>query len=269
MNPFLSPVKPVAYGNMGVKRTTLSHFRNIITSIFVSSKLGLCTALSLAALSMVACSGQVPSKAEITQDNLENRAQQLLRVADTTRSGGDIANAMQLYSRAAEMRTDWPLPLLRLGETALSAGLYDDAFKAFQAATALVPNDTLALNGGGIALDLMGRHDEAQERYISGMGKTPDNIALKNNLGLSLALSGNFKEAVSLLQVAASDPRSAPRTRHNLALVHGLAGDDAAAREALASDLSEAQIANNLAFYKRLRTMSPEQRSKAVFGTLH
>lgn len=131
---------------------------------------------------MTACSGQVPSKAEITQDNLENRAQQLVRVADTTRSGGDLSNAMQLYQRAADMRTDWPLPLLRLGETALSAGLYDDAFNAFQAATVLVPDDSLALNGGGIALDLMGRHDEAQERYISGLEKIPITWRLKTIL---------------------------------------------------------------------------------------
>ena len=247
---------------------SLFHFRPFLTSIFVPATRRLWVCLCIVSLGLSACSGQVPSKAEITQDNLENRASQLVRVADTTRAGGDLANAMLLYRRAAEMRTDWPLPLLRLGETAISAGYYDQAFKAFEAAARLAPEDNLALNGAGIALDLMGRHNEAQEHYISGMDKAPDNAALKNNLGLSLALSGNFNEATDLLKTASATPNAAPRTRHNLALVYGLAGDDAMARQALSADLNETAIANNLAFYARLRAMSPQQRTQAVFGTL-
>jgi tetratricopeptide (TPR) repeat protein len=264
----LPPDITVAYCNMGINLKSLSHLQPVLTSIFALPKLGMSVRLMLIALMLSSCSGQVPTQKEIDQDILESRAAQLVRVADTTRTGGDLANAMQLYRRAATMRPDWPVPLLRLGETALGAGLYEDAYNAYQSASALAPGETLALNGTGIALDLMGRHEEAQERYISGLEKAPENMVLRNNLGLSLALAGNFKEATDLLEAAATNPKAGPRTRHNLALVYGLAGDDTKARQTVANDLSQAEITNNLAFYARLRAMSPDQQSKAVFGTL-
>lgn len=223
--------------------------------------------LFMPAMMLAACSGQVPTQQEIQQDNLESRAQQLVRVGDTTRAGGDLVNAMQLYSRAADMRPEWAAPLQRLGETALQAGLYEQAYAAFDRASELSPDST-SINGAGIALDLLGRHQEAQEHYISGMEQTPDNLAIKNNLGLSLALSGDFDDAIRLLREAAADPAAGARTRHNLALVHGLAGNDAEARNVSANDLSEAEIVNNLAFYARLRNLPPEDRTKAVFGAL-
>jgi len=254
---------------MSMKQTALSLLSPIITAISATSRPGVIAALTLSAGVLAGCSGQVPTQGEIDRDNIENRAQQLVRVGDTTRAGGDLANALQLYARAAEMRPDWSEPLQRTGETALQAGFYDEALKAFDRAQALVaPGQTAAVNGAGIALDLMGRHDEAQERYISGMEKAPDNLALKNNLGLSLAMSGNFDEAIQLLQGAAANPVAGVRTRHNLALVYGLAGNEDGARETAARDLDDAAVANNLAFYARLRAMTPEDRRKAVFGTL-
>jgi hypothetical protein len=64
---------------------------------------------------LIASSGApVPTQEEIKQDNRDNRAEQLIRVGDTTREGGDFANAIQLYARAASMRIDWVVPLKRL-----------------------------------------------------------------------------------------------------------------------------------------------------------
>ncbi len=214
------------------------------------------------------CGGQVPTQAEIAQDNLDSRASQLVRVADTTRQSGDMANAMQLYIRAAEMRKDWIVPRLRLGETALNAGLYQDAFAAFEDAARIDPNDNRGHNGAGVALDLMGRHEEAQQRYISGMEQTPDSAPLRNNLGLSLALSGDYDAAIELLESAVSNENTDLRTRQNLSLVYGLAGNEDRAREISTGFMSDAAIKNNIAFYAKLRGMPPTQRTKAVFGVL-
>jgi len=223
---------------------------------------------SALALILTSCSGQVPTQSEIQQDNLDSRAKQLVRVADTTRDSGDMANAMQLYARAADMRQDWILPRLRLGETALSAGQYRDALNAFEGAAALAPKDNRGHNGAGIALDLLGMHDDAQQRYISGMEQAPDNGALRNNLGLSLALSGDYEAAIELLESAVTRQPDDVRTRQNLALVYGLSGNENRARSISADVISDAAIENNIAYYAKLRGMSSTARSKAVFGML-
>lgn len=219
-------------------------------------------------LFLTSCSGQVPTQTEIQQDNVNSRASQLVRVADTTRESGDMANAMQLYARAADMRRDWILPRLRLGETALTAGQYQDALNAFEAAAELAPRDNRGHNGAGIALDLLGMHDEAQQRYISGMEQAPDNGPLRNNLGLSLALSGDYEAAIELLESAVTRQPDDVRTRQNLALVYGLSGNENRVRSISADVISKAAIENNIAYYAKLRGMTSEARSKAVFGML-
>ena len=172
-----------------------------------------------ACLILASCSGQVPTQSEIDSDIQENRAAQLVRVGDTTRAGGDLGTAMQLYQRAATMRPDWTQPLLRLAETAAAAGLnsaaidayaraqalepdnvdialgigraalkdgqLETALASFTAAAQLAPTDNRGYNGAGIVLDLQGAHVRAQERYMTGIERAPDNLPLKNNLGLS------------------------------------------------------------------------------------
>ena len=158
---------------------------------------------TLAAVTISGCGGKVPTQEEIRQDNIDSRAAQLVRVGDTTREAGDLANAMQLYRRAADMRADWALPFYRFGETALSAGLYEEALAAYDRAAEIEPQNNRGYNGAGIALDLLGRHGEAQSRYVTGMEHTPDSVPLRNNLGLSLALAGDLEEAVSWLEAVA------------------------------------------------------------------
>ena len=120
--------------------------KNISISRFYSF-IGVCAVSAL----LASCSGQVPTQTEIQQDNLDSRAKQLVRVADTTRESGDMANAMQWYARAADMRQDWFVPRLRLGETALSVGQYPDALLAFESTAQLAPKDNLGHNGAGVS----------------------------------------------------------------------------------------------------------------------
>lgn len=237
--------------------------KNISISRFYSF-IGVCAVSAL----LASCSGQVPTQTEIQQDNLDSRAKQLVRVADTTRESGDMANAMQLYARAADMRQDWFVQRLRLGETALSVGQYPDALLAFESTAQLAPKDNRGHNGAGVVLDLLGMHDEAQQRYISGMEQAPDNGPLRNNLGLSLALSGDYEAVIELLESAVTRQPDDVRTRQNLALVYGLSRNENRARSISADVMSKAVIDNNIAFYAKLRNMSPADRTKAVFGIL-
>lgn len=243
---------------------------------------------------------QLPDGFDFSDSNTDSRAEQLVRVAETTRAGGDLVNAITMYQRASDLRPDWPDPLIGIGETAyvlgdyttardayaraadagegdesttadasvglgrslLRLGAFDEALAAFDAA----PDDPRALNGGAIALDLMDRPADAQARYETAVAQFPDSVALRTNHGLSLALSGDHVAAIEVLSEALRLDDAGARTRQNLALVHGLSGDDDAARELLTVDLAADAVANNLAVYETLRAMSDAERTRTVFG---
>jgi Flp pilus assembly protein TadD len=224
----------------------------------------------------------------------------LLRIADATRAGGDPANAIGLYRRAHELAPQDPAPLARLGASFAEMQSYTEAVEAYRQAQALAPQDPevqrglgavllalgepqLALsqltealarekneprlyNLVGVAYDQLGRHDLAQETYLTGLREAPNNRPLRNNLGLSQALSGDFAAAAATLSEAASGPKSSPRARQNLALVYGLAGDTDKAAVIARSDLDEASVKNNLAYYALLRGMDDRARAAAIIG---
>jgi Flp pilus assembly protein TadD len=250
---------------------------------------------------LAACSGQVPSFEEIKQDNTESRAGQLLRIADSTRQGGDLGSALALYRRAHAMAPDEMKPLIAIGETAfalqefeqaanaytkaldmdgehlqallglgktlLSLDRPDQAMTHFQSASQLYPANHRGFNGYGVSLDMMGRHEEAQNQYHKGIEVAPEAVSLSNNLALSLAFTGNFELAIGILEVFADDPLAGVRLRQNLALIYGLADMQEKAAKMAAKDLDEAGVANNLAYYAHLRELSSKARAQAVFGT--
>ncbi|HXP74552.1 MAG TPA: tetratricopeptide repeat protein [Stellaceae bacterium] len=224
----------------------------------------------------------------------------MLKVADETRAGGDLGNAVGLYRRAHEMAPRDPVPMARAGETLAQMQSYTEAADAYQAALTLAPDDpelhrgfanvllalgkpqlalahleiAVAKNSGdartynalGVAHDLAGRHDMAQQDYRRGLALAPDQPSLRNNLGLSQALSGDFKGAIATLSDLASRPGATPRNRQNLALVYGLAGDNTHAALVARSDLDEAAVRNNLAYFTLLRSLDDVGRTAAILG---
>ena len=230
----------------------------------------------------------------------EQNEQTMLKVADETRAGGDLSNAISLYRRAHEMDPRDPVPLARAGDTLAQMQAYTEAADAYQAALAIAPNDPdihrgfanvllalgkpqLALahleiavsknsgdariyNALGVAHDLAGRHDLAQEDYRKGLAIAPDQVSLRNNLGLSQALSGDFKGGIATLSELVSRRGATARSRQNLALVYGLAGDDVHAALVARTDLDEASVKNNLAYFTLLRSLDDVGRTAAILG---
>jgi Flp pilus assembly protein TadD/cell division septation protein DedD len=260
-------------------------------------------ALTLALLA-TACStnstGDIPSLAT-GQDRLaaDMSPATLMRVGDATRAGGDATSAIALYRRAHEVAPNDPAPLVRIGATLAEVHAYSDAVEAYRQAVELAPKDAetrrtfgalllsldkpeLALthleaalaahqdpklyNLIGVANDLLGRHDVAQRSYADGLRLAPDNGALSNNLGLSQALVDDFPSAIKTLGAAAARPQATPRTRLNLALVYGLAGDNDKAAAVARADLDEASVKSNLAYYAMLRGMDDRARAAAIVG---
>ena len=230
----------------------------------------------------------------------EQSEETMLKVADETRAGGDLANAVGLYRRAHELAPRDPVPLARAGDTLAQMQAYTEAADAYQAALSIDSNDPdlhrgfanvllalgkpqLALahleiavsknssdariyNALGVAHDLAGRHDLAQEDYRKGLALAPDQLSLRNNLGLSQALSGDFTGGIATLSDLVSRPGATARNRQNLALIYGLAGDDVHAALVARTDLDETAVRNNLAYFTLLRSLDDIGRTAAILG---
>jgi Flp pilus assembly protein TadD len=227
-------------------------------------------------------------------------AETLMRVADDTRAGGDLASAASLYQRVHEMEPKDPAPLGKLAGIMVQMKAYNEAADTYRSAIELAPDDTelhrglaiallslersdaaiaelqtaLAkspddarlLNTMGVAHDLVGRHDLAQLDYRKALKTAPKSAGLRNNYGLSLALSGEYGAAVSVLTEIGGDRSSPPRYRLNLALVYGLSGDDQRATQIARTALDEESVRSNIAYYAMLRSMDEKSRSAAIMG---
>src|SRR5438477_487162 len=165
----------------------------------------------------------------------------LMRIGAAARAGGDLANALQLYRRAASLQTDAAAPFVAIGNTLIEMGQVNEAIIAYNSAldrqardpealrgiakaylkTARpelagkplaiafedTPNDPKLLQLIGVADDLMGQHGEAQARYRRGLELAPGDPVLSLNLALSLALTGNYDEAIARLGPIAAGPK--------------------------------------------------------------
>jgi Flp pilus assembly protein TadD len=222
----------------------------------------------------------------------------LIRVADRMRAEGAIEPALNIYRKAEAAAPSQAGPKIGEGEALLALGSYGQAGEAFSAALRQAPRNPNALRGlalalmrngqpglaleplvrlaavapdeartyslAGIARDLMGDHAGAQARYRAGLARVAGQPGLATNLALSLALTGDFAGAVAVLRPLADRPDATSRLRQNLALVYGLAGDTENAARLGRFDLDEASVATNLASYQRLRTLPPQERTRAL-----
>jgi Flp pilus assembly protein TadD len=224
----------------------------------------------------------------------------LMRIGAAARSGGDYANAVGVFRRAAEIAPTQPAPFVELGNTLLQTGGVDEAIVAYNSALARDSSNPAALLGlakaylrtarpelaleplskaiaehpddpkvllvMGVADDQTGRHRQAQDYYRHGLDLDPGNPALTTNLALSLALSGDYVSAVAVLQPIAMGPKASARERQSLALIYGLKGNAAEAARLGRIDLDEPAVSHNLAYYETLRTLSPEARNRAILS---
>lgn len=224
----------------------------------------------------------------------------LMRIGAAARAGGDLANALGVFRRAAEIEPGQPAPFVAIGDTLLAIGAVNEAILAYNSALARDgvdlaaqlglakayletgrpelaleplsnaiaerPDDPKLLLALGVAKDLTGRHQEAQDDYRRGLDRAPGDPALTVDLALSLALSGNYPTAIAVLQPVAMAPTGSAQERQNLALIYGLKGNVAEAARLGRIDLDEASVEHNLAYYQTLRELSPEARNRAILS---
>ena len=224
----------------------------------------------------------------------------LMRVGTAARAGGDYANAVAIFRRAAELAPGDPTPLVAAGETLRDMGRTNEAIVAFNSALARNAHSPLALQGLaktylstgrpelaaeplatayqdtpndpkvilllGVSADYTGKHRDAQAFYKHGLELQPNDRALILDLALSLALSEDYDAAVAQLRPIAAARDASPRERQTLALIYGLKGDRRNAAEYARLDLDATAVEHNLAYYETLRHLPPDARSKAVIS---
>jgi Flp pilus assembly protein TadD len=224
----------------------------------------------------------------------------LMRIGAAARAGGDPANALGVFRRAAEIRPADPAAFVAIGDTLMAIGSVDEAILAYNSALARdgsdlaaqlglgraylesgrpqlarvplaqalaqSPNNPRALLLTGVGDDLAGQHPAAQASYRQGLKYAPTDPALTVNLALSLALSGDFAAAVDELLPVAMAPSGSARERQNLALIYGLAGNDTEAARIGRIDLDQASVEHNLIFYRSLRDLPADALGQAILS---
>jgi Flp pilus assembly protein TadD len=224
----------------------------------------------------------------------------LMRIAAAARAGGDFANAVAVFRRAAEIEPRAAAPFVGIGDALLATGAVNEAILAYNSALARDDSDLPAERGLakayletgrpelaltplsraladnpdnpkllmllGVTQDIAGRHQQAQAYYQRGLQHAPRDPALTVDLALSLALSGDYPNAIAVLQPVAMASGGSAQERQTLALIYGLQGTVAEAARLGRIDLDEASVEHNLAYYQILRALSPQARDHAILS---
>lgn len=137
----------------------------------------------LASLALSSCTELVKNFEEMQKDDKDSRAAQLMRIADSTRQGGDLKSALALYQRASSFAAEDLPPLIAIGDTAYQLGLHDLATKAYMQATLIAPDNTKAHSGHGKALIALGQPQQAMAQFETVTGLAADQYGGYNGLG--------------------------------------------------------------------------------------
>jgi Flp pilus assembly protein TadD len=222
----------------------------------------------------------------------------LMRIGAAAQQGGDLANALGIYRRAAALNPHAAQPFAAAGNTLMQMGRFNEAIVSYDAALVRSPRNPVALRGLaraylrsgkpelaarplaiayretpndpkllqliGVTKDFAGQHEAAQARYRHALDLLPKDPGLSVDLALSLALAGRYADAIAVLRPLAAAAASTMRERQTLALIYGLQGDRPAAERLARLDLDPAAVQHNLAYYDTLRALSPEARARAI-----
>ena len=256
----------------------------------------------VALLGAVACTAPGQQEGPVSDEELvsqqSRRATEFVNVGNNLRTQGNLIGAAEMYDRAMRADSDSPIPPALLGDTLRRLERYEEAEQVYQAAlkrnqysgmvlqgygillielnqpdaaiSALTPAvdeeaaDHRIYNVLGIAYDALGDHTQAQSQYSAGLAIRPDAKSLRNNMALSLVLQERYDAGIAQVQQLLTGSEEDNAYTDNLALIYGLSGRIESASALLRKTLSEADVANNLAYYQNLRAMPSDQRRKAI-----
>jgi tetratricopeptide (TPR) repeat protein len=132
----------------------------------------------------------------------ERDYRRLLAQGEASLASGQIAAAIEDYSRAIAIRPDSMLARLRRGETYRRRGDMDQAARDFRAAALLDPTATRPLEQWGDALFHQQRFKRAAETYEARLRLDDRSALIHYKVGLSHYREGNLEAALQALNRA-------------------------------------------------------------------
>jgi tetratricopeptide (TPR) repeat protein len=234
-------------------------------------------------------------------EQVENKPQSLLRVADSLFDDEDYVASYMMYYNAWELNDGADARLdnlskmgqassqLRLSQFKLATIIYAELLKSGYSSPQLQLGMAESYFGmgrikeaqvlmqslsddeftsahyytlKGVLFELALKHQEARLNYEKAMALQPNKSTNVVNLALSYALTENFDTSFALLNSIEAD-------EEQIALVYALKGDIAMAEKIITQFLfrkgmGRGEVDQNLNFYKKLADLPPSERVKAV-----
>jgi protein O-GlcNAc transferase len=131
---------------------------------------------------------------------------------------GQLAEALELIKRAADLKPQVARYQISLGQAFSGMGRLDEAIAAHERAAQLQPDLPEAWFGWGTALQAIGRYQEAVDVYGRVIRLNPDHVDALNNLGNALHVLGRTPEAIKMYRRALEVRPESPATYNNLAI---------------------------------------------------
>lgn len=178
--------------------------------------------------------------------------QMVLGYAKALRATDSKDQALQILKIAYRANPTNGLVAAELGRVALEAGRTEIAAHALNSAKSQGITDWKTLSAQGTLHAKRGEHAQAQRYYLAALEKKPGAASVTNNLALSYALDGKAAKSEALLRQAAAASQDDKRIRQNLALVLGVQGKYAEARQVASVDMTAAQAESSMSYLQNM-----------------
>ncbi len=179
------------------------------------------------------------------------------KLAESYRLNGDTEKSIMLYQKTLKADPQAFHAKEGMGLALLQQQKLNEAMQVFLDLLKQDATRWRTINALGVTYNLQGKAVEAKEYYDMALAIAPQNPSIFNNMGLSYVLTQeNIPYGIELLKeglALAKTEQAKQQITLNLALAHGIAGNDEQATEILSPLLSQAAIYNNLGIYASLR----------------
>lgn len=221
------------------------------------SSLALAAALAGCAVGQQKRESIFGSKVDHENIGLATRAQAAL-------AAEQFATAIELAERAVQNTPNDAGFRALLGNCYFASGRFASAEAAYRDSLSLLPTQPNVVLKLALVQIGQGRGEEAMALLDSAQAMLDP-----SDYGLAVALAGNPAAAVEILNQAARMGVSDPRTRQNLALAYGLAGDWTMARTVAGQDVPPDQLDGRIQQWMAMATPGKSGEQLAALTGVH
>ncbi len=184
--------------------------------------------------------------------------------AQASLTSGQFATAVELAEQAVKATPDDAQLRALLANCYFAAGRFASAEQAYRDSLSLLPTQPNLVLKLALVEIAQGRDADALAALDAARGALDP-----ADYGLAIALAGRPAEAVDILNQVARAPGADARTRQNLALAYGLAGDWTMAKTVAAQDVPADQLDSRIQQWMAVATPSRPSDQVAMLTGVH